>query len=279
MNYSELSVGPMLFSVGDIFVLVGVLFASWLLARTAHEKGLSLQFFGNHFFLFFFIALFFGRTGSIVTTLWSTIQEKLMRAEGSIDFIWIIVRDFLSLWQGGIDFFWAIAGFSLVFLFFCAYKNEHPLRWLDAFSLPIVLFLIFYEIGGFFSGWDYGAPTSENFPLSISYDMITVRYSGPIHPVQLYASVFFFLIFSLGVFLWTRKIKERWQSGVFGGMMLSLLFLGNGFLDFFRGETGTLLFSFIPLSQLLYFVFAIAILSFMLWRGHFSVFSHWHNHK
>lgn len=279
MNYSELSIGPMIFSVGDIFVVLGILFSSWLLARTAHEKGLSLQFFGSHFFVFFFISLFLGRIGAVVTTIWSTIQEKLMRADGGIDFAWIIVRDFLSLWHGGIDFFWATGGFALVFLFFCAYKNEHPLRWLDAFSLPIILFLVFYEVGGFFSGWNYGSPVSEAFPFSVSYDMITVRYSGPVHPVQLYAALFFFSTFSFGVYLWAKKIKERWKSGIFGGMILSFIFLGNGFLDFFRGETGLLLFSFFPLSQFLYFGFSIVILSFMFWRGHFSVLSRWHIHK
>ena len=54
------------------------------------------------------------------------------------------------------------------------------------FVLPTVLLLTFWSLGAFFSAWNYGKPVSEGFPFGVTYDIQEVRYSIPLHPVQLY---------------------------------------------------------------------------------------------
>ncbi|MEI7510892.1 MAG: prolipoprotein diacylglyceryl transferase family protein [Candidatus Peregrinibacteria bacterium] len=273
MDLSEIVLGPFVFSTGAMVLLIGIMISSWMLARTVHEKKLSIRFLNDYFLLYLVVGVLMGRAGAVLD-IWPTISENMMHTAGTGEAVLVFLRDTVSFWQGGVDFLWAGIGFFITFLVLCFLRNENILSWLDAFSLPLLLLFVFLEIGSFLAGWDYGAPVDENFIFAISYDLTDVRYSGYIHPVQLYAAIAFGLLFVGGMVLWSEKLEKQWQSGIFGGIFLSATFMVNGILEFFRGEKGTLLFNdSVPLSQLLSFGLGILIFSFMIWKGHFQVFS------
>ncbi len=272
MNFSELVFGPFVISTGALFLFLGVIASTWMLTRTVHEKKLSMRFLNDHFLIYVIVAIIMGRMGAVFH-IWPTTSEKIIYSNGQWDSVLIFLRDTLSFWQGGVDFLWAIVGFFITFLFLCIYHKESILSWLDAFSLPILLLFVFLEVGGFFSGWGYGSPVDETFIFAISYDLTDVRYSGYIHPVQLYAATIFLLLFLRGLMLWSERIENEWPNGIFGEIMLFAVLISQGILEFFRGEPGTLVFNdSLPLPQLLFFSSGFLIFLFMLWKGHFHVF-------
>lgn len=272
---------PSLFSFGyfdftlSLFLsfLSGIL-ALWILTRTAHEKKLSLKFLSDHLVMFTISSLFFGRLGIMLLPFSYAIAEKRILAEHWYEKIWVYIESFFSFWHGGIDVLWALGGFLSVFLLYCALKNEHPLAWMDAFSLPAIFFLIIYSFSNFFSGTNYGRPISENSWFAVHYDMIGVKYSGAIHAVQLYEAILCSILFFFAWKMWGRSIDHKWPNGIFGGMALSSLFFLLGLIEFFRWDAHVeVSFGFLPTQSLILFSFAIGIILFMTWRGHFWVFS------
>ncbi len=271
---SLLSFGYFDFTVSLLLAMIGGAGAIWILTRTAHEKKLSLRFLGDHLNVFFFTGLIIGRFGILLLPFSAAVAEKVLLANHWYEKVWVYVQSFFSFWHGGIDVVWAIAGFLIVFLVFCALKNEHPMAWMDAFSLPTIFFLIWYSISNFFSGTNYGRPISEDSFIGVHYNMIGVKYSGAIHPVQIYEAILFFLIFFVAWKLWDRVIEHKWPNGIFGGMTLFSLFFTLGLLEFFRWDAATeITFGFLPTQSLVLFSLSFAILLFMVWRGHFWVFS------
>jgi len=256
-----------------IILTLGFFISVWLLSRTVHEKKLSLTFLSDHIVLFSLSALVMGRAGATFF-IYPAISEKMLMASEFPEKALIFIESFASFWHGGIDIFWAVGSFLLVFMILCTRKNEHPLAWLDAFSLPTVLFLIFFSIAAFFAGWNYGSPVSEGYWLATSYpDNNEIQYSGSIHPVQLYAASLFFILFIISARIWSKKIREEWPSGIFGGILISSLFFLLSFLEFFRGDISYMVLNFFPLPSLVFFGTGLSLIIFMIVRGHFHVLS------
>ena len=270
MHSIGFSIGIFEITLSLFVTFIGAIFWIWMLTRTVHEKNLSLRFLSDHIILFSAVALFTGRLGVVLFPLWHGIQEKMLEAPDFFIKTWVFIKSFFSFWHGGIDLIWAIGGLILVFLLLCGIKNEHPLSWMDAFSLPSVFFLIFYSLGTFFSGKNYGRPVSEDFWLSVSYDLKDVQYSGPVHAVQIYESILLLSLFFIAWRLWDKSLSHNWPSGIFGGIILSSMFLLLGLLEFLRWDTISYVF---PSTALIFFSVACTILLFMFWRGHFWVFS------
>lgn len=259
-----------------LFTFFGAAISIWLLSRTVHEKKLSLRFLSDHIVLFSISALVVGRMGIFLFPLSYAVSENVFAAEFWYEKTWIYIKSFLSFWHGGIDLIWALGGFLIIFLFLCMIKNQKPLSWMDAFSLPSVLFFIFYALGTFFSGQNYGKPIPESsFPWpSVQYNLLDVQYSGPIHPVQLYEAILLIILLVCAWILWNKSIQHNWPNGIFGGFILSSLFFILFLLEFLRwNSSASLIFDFIPTQGLILFGLGFGIILFMIWNGHFWVFS------
>lgn len=271
---SLFSFGYFDFTLSLFLAFSGAVIALWVLTRTAYEKKLSLKFLKDHIVLFSLSSLIAGRLGIMLFPFSYAIAEKSFLANHWYEKVFVYIQSFFSFWHGGIDIVWAMAGFLLAFLLLCAVKNERPLAWLDAFSLPSIIFLIFYSLSNFFSGTNYGKPVSEDFWFSVHYSMIGVKYSGAIHPVQMYEAVLFMVLFFFAWKMWGKVIDHKWPNGIFGSMILSSLFFLLGILEFFRWDANVeISFGFFPTQALVFFFFSVSIILFMAWRGHFWVFS------
>lgn len=271
---SIFSFGYFDFTVSLLLSLLGTIFSLWILTRTTHEKKLSLKFLSDHILFFSITSLFLGRLGILLFPFSYALAEKRLLADHWYEKIWVYIQGFFSFWHGGIDVVWALSGFLFAFLFFCALQNEHPMAWMDAFSLPAIFFLIWYSFSSFFSGTNYGKPISEDAWFAIQYNMIGVKYSGAIHPVQLYEVFLFSILFFIAWKLWGNVITQKWPNGIFGGIILASMFFILGFLEFFRWDaTVELSLGFLPTQALILFVLAFSIILFMIWRGHFWVFT------
>jgi prolipoprotein diacylglyceryltransferase len=267
MNFADFPVGPFFFSTGGIIFTGGVIVSAWILTRMVHEKGLSLAFLSDRLILFGLVSFVFGRIGAM-GRFWSYFTVPYAETSFSSEVI-LFLKKFFLFWHGGIDAFWTGIGFLLIFFTIAFLRKESLWKWLDAFVLPTIVLLMFWELGAFFSGWDYGRPVQENFPIGVTYDLQSVRYSVPLHPVQLYSFFYFAILLVFGFPLWRKHFLKR--DGTFFGMMTLLVFLGNGILEFFRGDPTPLVdlaFFEMRFPQLMSFIIVIILLFFLIFHTH-----------
>jgi len=268
LNFDSFPLGPFIISIGGIFVLFGFFTAAFLLIFNAFQKKLSLDFLSQNFWLFLIVPIFLGRASAFFKIFSSLCAQS--ESSGFFAKIFFLVKNFFSPFQNGFDNFWVFWGFILFFIFFALYKKQPLLKWFDAFALPTILFFVFYFIGGFFSAWGYGKPVGENFWLAVSYDLQNVRFSGPIHPAQIYSAIIFTTILFFGFKFWKKSFCEKiaWRDGTFFGLILFVGFFANGMLEFFRGDATTIVFQSVRFSQLLSFTIAVFALIFLSFQTH-----------
>ena len=268
MNFANFPVGPLVFSTGGVIVFFGILLAAKMLVRTARDEKLPISFLSDHLFFFVFMPLFLGRLGAFLA-MWPAFSRHL--TDHFFQNLFEILRGFFLIGDGGIKADWAVGGFFLVFLILAAWKKQRHFSWLDAFLLPGILISIFVSIGGYFSGWNYGAPAPKWLfpPFSVTYDLLSVRYSGPIYAVQLYSAAISAILFFFGLKMWDHKIWRKWVAGRFFATMIFLFSLSHFFLGFFRGDGSQMLFE-MRLSQVVSLAVAFFSLGFLFFLKKFE---------
>jgi len=236
--------------------------------RTIRSRDLSIEFLSKNLVYFLLIPLIFGRIGSFLQLLPSF--SARVNDMGILEKLATFVRYFFSVWEGGLDPTWIVMGFLIIFVAVAISQKEPIFKWLDAFVSPGLLLVIFVHIGGFFSAWGYGRPVSESFPLSISYDLQHVRFSGPLYPVQIYGVILFFALFIIGRKICRKSLfsRTKWKDGTFFGVMTFFATMTNGFLEFFRGDAVKIVFDTIRLPQIISFGIAFVALIFLAVHTH-----------
>jgi prolipoprotein diacylglyceryltransferase len=136
------------------------------------------------------------------------------------------------LWDGEFSFLGGAIGIALVLFWTTRSQRTTFLQWLDVL-LPATTFgLAFDWIGMFLSAQAYGKPT--NLPFGVIMDTFSVRYTVPIHPVQLYYALFYFALTFL--LLLIRKYSKRAGAETLLGIILAAVAVF--FLEFLRGDFG-----------------------------------------
>lgn len=239
---------PILFEIGPfvihslwLFVAFGIMAGSFLFMRLAKRYRLKLNFLTHH--------------GGLVI-LSTLISARLF-------FILFHLQEFneffsiFKLWDKGLSFWGALLGFSLSIVYVAKKYGESWLRIFDAISLPLLLGLLFGHAGAFLDGIAHGKAT--NLPWGITFQSAVVKYAVPIHPTQLYAFLYTFVLFFM-----LRKVSKEWffkAEGFTASVTIWAYSLFRFLEEFFRGDDTIMLFEVIRISQLL----AFAVFAFMTW--------------
>lgn len=208
--------GPLSFFSQGILAAVGFLIAVFWFLKMANKKHLHLEFIADHFF-------------SLI--LWSVIGARIGFLYGaSVRYIedpWSI----LHFWDGGYLLWSGIVFFLLTFWYHCYQQKEKIGQWLDILVPAGVIAFVFSSFGAFLGGSSYGAPT--DLPWGVIFENPEVRFTIPIHPVQLY------LMLSLLVLLLiVRLLHKRYLRESLIGLIALALFSSFSFLiDFFRDDS------------------------------------------
>jgi prolipoprotein diacylglyceryltransferase len=142
-------------------------------------------------------------------------------------------------WDGEFSFLGGAIGIALVLFYATRMQRATFLQWLDVL-LPATTFGLAIDwTGMFLSAQAYGKPT--NMPWGVIMDTFNVRYSVPIHPVQLYYA-FFYLVLTFVLLLIRKYSKRAGAETLFGIMLASLAVF---FFEFFRGDFGVPVFAII----------------------------------
>jgi prolipoprotein diacylglyceryl transferase len=135
----------------------------------------------------------------------------------------------LYVWEGGLASHGAGIAIILGLIFYSRkYKDISALWVLDRIVLVVALAGFFIRLGNFFNSEIYGIPT--DFPLAVVFERID---NVPRHPVQLYESFSYLIIFSL-LMLTYRKYRAELPQGLTFGLFLILVFGARFVLEFMK---------------------------------------------
>jgi phosphatidylglycerol:prolipoprotein diacylglycerol transferase len=215
--FEAFQIGPFIIWTHLVFLLVGLWLSAEFFFRLAQSAGLSLQHFRDHAWWHLLGALVGGRLFAVIE------QYRLyLRADDP----WRI----LELHDGNFSFLGVAAGIATVLYLARGTSRTTFLQWLDVL-LPATCFgLSFNWLGKFAAGQAYGTPTDMWW--GVTYDAANVRFAVPIHPVQLYYALFYFLL--TFVLLIVRKHAKRAGAETLVGIVLASI--ATFFLDYFRGD-------------------------------------------
>lgn len=208
-------IGPLIIWTRLIFLLVGIWMATEFFLRLAQSANLSLQHFRSHSWQYLLAFAFFGRLFAILAEYRVYMREPLRM---------------LVVWDGGFSLLGGAVGIGFVLYWATRHHRTTFLQWLDVL-LPATTFGLGFEwLGRFAAGHSYGQPTDLFW--GVTYEAIGVRYTVPIHPVQLYYALFFFIL--TFILLIIRKRAERAGAETFVG--ISLAALATFLFEYFRGD-------------------------------------------
>ena len=200
--FEAFAVGPFLIWTRVVFLLLGAWLSAEFLFRLARSARLSLGHFKDRWYVYLGAFLLFGRIVAIVSEYRVYMRDPLRM---------------LIVWDGGFSFLGAMFGIGVVLFWLIRDHRSTFLQWLYV-PLPAATFgLVFDWLGKFTAGQAYGIPSA--LPWAISYDAMNVRYTVPLHPVQLYYALFFFIL--TFVLLVIRRYSRRAGAETLWGICIA----------------------------------------------------------
>jgi phosphatidylglycerol:prolipoprotein diacylglycerol transferase len=213
--FEAFQLGPFLFRSHTLLLLIGVVLSTELFLRLAVSEGLRIAIFLKKA-VWFFLGFLIGGRLLAVLLLHRVYTQDPMRM--------------LIVWDGVFTVVGGCIGFGLVLLFFTWRQRGTFISWIDVLVPAATLLIAFDWLGRFFGALSYGKPT--DVPWGVVLESMSVRYTVPIHPVQIYYAFWFF---ALTVFLLALR-KKKHATGLITLVGIVLTCVGVIFLEFLRGD-------------------------------------------
>ncbi len=234
--FEAFQIGPFYVWTRLAFLLIGIwLFAEFFL-RLAQSANLSLQHFQQRS-LWYVVAFILGGRVLAVFAEYRVYWKDPLRT--------------FVLWDGNFSFLGAAIGIGIVLYIVTRGHRAIFLHWLDALVPATTLGLVFYWLGSFFSGTAYGSPTDMFW--GVTYDAMNVRYTVPIHPVQLYYAIFYFALTFL--LLVIRQKSKHVGAETLSGILIASI--GTFVFEAFRGDFSIPVFA----TKLDFFILVVLFIS------------------
>lgn len=176
----------------------------------------------------------------------------------------------IRIWEGGLASHGGALGIMLALYILSKrpLKDQPKLSWLallDLVVIPTAFVASFIRIGNFFNQEILGRVT--NLPWAVVFGHpADGSFPAPRHPVQLYESFYYLIVFAILILLWVKKPAWR-RTGRACGLFLVLVFCFRFLVEFVKEEQSLLLSSGFPLlmGQLLSIPF-IALGCYLLFK-------------
>lgn len=213
--FEAFEIGPFIIWTHLLFLVLAIWLSAEFFFRLALSAGLSLQHFresAHWYILGFFLG---GRMFAVIAEYRAYLKDPM---------------NILMINDGNFSLLGGSIGIAIVLYILRRASRTTFLQWLDVL-LPATTFGLAFEwIGKFAAGQAYGKPTDVLW--GITYDAANVRYAVPVHPVQLYYAIFFFILtFAL---LIVRKNAQRAGAETLVGIVAASIV--TFLLENFRGD-------------------------------------------
>lgn len=232
---------PVLFQLGPVtlytmwfFITIGIIIGMLLLHRLSQKSRTKIKVIFNHLF-FIFIATLIGARLLFVLLNWQLYFYEFQLSE---------IKYIFYIWDRGLSAWGAIIGILLSAAFIAHKYKESFVSWLDRLIIAFISITIFTNIGAFFEGLNYG--NESNLPWAVTFESGMIKYAVPIHPTQIYAAIYSFILTIVLYFLSKRKFGSI--TGNLSLLGIALYSLGIFLEGFFRGDD-TYIFAFLRIEQ------------------------------
>ena len=137
--------------------------------------------------------------------------------------------DIIKIWEGGLASHGGAIGILIAIYLYSRSREEQPFLWvLDRLAIPTALVASMIRIGNLFNSEILGNPAD------VAWAFVFTRIDNvPRHPVQLYESISYFLIF-LTLFLIYKYRGPLLRHGLLSGLFLVLIFSARFIMEFFK---------------------------------------------
>lgn len=227
-----LSIGPLAIQTPGLVLIIGVYISVLVVEKQSIRHGLKASDGSNIIFIYLLSTILIGRLSYV------------------FQFPSIFLENPLSLFSLSPSFFDFNSGLILSVLVVLAYiqkKRLSLLRVLDALTLPLLIFLIFFFFSLLASGDLYGKPSS--LPWAI-YLWGTTR-----HPLQIYYIIALIPVIAINI-LYSRQETRPGFLFFQTGISLSILVI---FLDYFNGNPNNMISKFNILQSIAWISLIILI--------------------
>lgn len=231
-------IGSVSIMTNHVLIALGLFISLWIFGRLAQKNRLRLQFILDIGLRLIAGAIIGGRLFAIISNYQFYFNKINFHT---------ITRLF-AIWDKDLSFWGAIFGIGFILVKNCQVRDENPKKWGDIFMISLMTMLIFRNFGAFLDGANAGKPT-ESF-LGMTFNSSNVLYTVPIHPTQLYATIYSALILAI-LYLVFKKYKNQFEGLVF--LLGATIYSFFRFLEgFFRGDDVVTIFGSIRLPQLIF---------------------------
>ncbi len=168
--------------------------------------------------------------------------------------------EILKIYKGGLASHGGILG-AIIALYLYSKRYKIDFLWLfSRLIIPMFLLAALIRIGNFFNSEILGK--ASNLPWAIIFERVD---NIPRHPVMLYESIAYFLIFALSFYLY-KRLNSKTFTYLMPPIALILGFLARFILEFFKEKQADYSLN-IPLSvgQLLSIPFFLIGIIFLIW--------------
>lgn len=137
--------------------------------------------------------------------------------------------EILEVWKGGLASHGGAAGILIALYFYTRRRPDEPYLWLlDRIVVPAALGGAFIRLGNLFNSEILGTPT--RVPWAFVFERVDFV---PRHPVQLYESLAYLVIFLVLLRLY-RRLRAKTPRGLLLGLFLVSVFTFRFFIEFLK---------------------------------------------
>lgn len=143
--------------------------------------------------------------------------------------------DIFKLWDGGVTFYGGLIVCILVVLHFSKKNKVSMLNLSDFLITYVALGQVFGRIGCFLAGCCHGIPTNLPWGITVTnINSVTTPLGVPLHPTQLYQSLWNLLTFLI---LYRNAKKKRFVGENL--LLYGIIYpIGRFIVEIFRGDEG-----------------------------------------
>lgn len=251
MNNIAFSLGIISISWYSIFILVGVVLASFIIIKEAKKFNISVDFISN----LIFYSLIFGILGA-----------RIYYVIFNLDYYLLYPSEIFKIWNGGLAIHGGIIAGLITLIIMCKKENISVFKMADIVVPGVIIAQAIGRWGNFFNSEAHGGIVTLNFLKSIHIPSFIIKgmyiNGNYYHPTFLYESVFCVLGFIILLIIRkTKKIKT--------GNILSIYLVWYGIIRFFIESlrTDSLMLGSIKMAQLVSIIMIITgIIIFLITR-------------
>jgi phosphatidylglycerol---prolipoprotein diacylglyceryl transferase len=231
-----------------IFLGLGFFATLILIKKLSKYRRVKLQFLADNSLLIFFSGLVCSRLVFVIRNWQYFFQDFNLNKFFEIFYIW----------DKGLSPWGAVIGIFLCLYLLSKKEKADFVAWSDIGLTSLLFGMIFFDIGAFLDGRNYGNPTDLPWGVLIE----SSQYAIPIHPVQIYAAIYCAIIATVLLLIFNNEsIKYE------GTISLLAIFSYSFFRfieEFLRGDEAFTLF-FIREPQI-YALLAMGISGYFLYH-------------